>query len=229
MKTNPILELAIVFAPIPLMSVVVAFFEEGSLIGGSLDALAIVLCMILATVMLRRDGGGWASMGLGRPKSWLLTIAFAFAVLVAAIVINIVVQIAMTIVLPAVEEPDHSRFDVLRDNLPMLLAGLVSVWVTAAFGEEMLVRGFMMNRLARLFGSTTGAWIAALLLSSVVFGLMHIYQGTMGVVATGVAGLLFGTAYLLTGRNLWVTILAHGVIDTLGFVMFYLGMVNTGE
>ena len=106
----------------------------------------------------------------------------------------------------------------------------VTLWIfagfTVAFGEEMLVRGFMMNRLAQLFGSTRAAWATALVISAVIFGLMHVYQGTMGVLLTGAVGLVFGAAYLIVRRNLWVTIIAHGVIDTLAFVAFYFGMVK---
>ena len=35
------------------------------------------------------------------------------------------------------------------------------------------------------------------------------------MIDSGVAGLVFG-AYLLSGRNLWAAILAHGLVDTAG-------------
>jgi membrane protease YdiL (CAAX protease family) len=38
-----------------------------------------------------------------------------------------------------------------------------------------------------------------------------------------VAGLILGTAYMLSGRNLWAPILAHGLIDTVGVVMLFFG------
>ena len=122
-------------------------------------------------------------MGMNRPRSWWTTFLLALAVIVASIGITIVVQAVILMLSPDMPPADQSRFDVLRGNLPLLIAGLVSVWVTAAFGEEMLVRGFMMNRFANLFGSTRGTWIVTLIVSSVVFGLMHVYQGPMGVIA----------------------------------------------
>jgi hypothetical protein len=42
------------------------------------------------------------------------------------------------------------------------------------------------------------------------------------------AGFVFGAAYLLVRRNLWVTFLAHGFLDRLAFLAIYIGMVNTG-
>ena len=63
-----------------------------------------------------------------------------------------------------------------------------------------------------------------MLVTAVLFGYGHYYKGPAGVVDSGVAGLVLGAAYLLAGRNLWVTILAHGFIDTFGLGMAYLGL-----
>jgi membrane protease YdiL (CAAX protease family) len=35
---------------------------------------------------------------------------------------------------------------------------------------------------------------------------------------------VLGAAYMLSGRNLWTTILAHGFIDTFGVIMVFLGL-----
>jgi len=57
-----------------------------------------------------------------------------------------------------------------------------------------------------------------MLLVSILFGYGHYYKGPSGIVDSGVAGLILGSAYLLSGRNLWVPILAHGFIDTFGVI-----------
>ena len=41
---------------------------------------------------------------------------------------------------------------------------------------------------------------------------------------TTVIGFVLGSAYLLSGRNLWVTIIAHGLANTLAFVLIFSGM-----
>ena len=40
------------------------------------------------------------------------------------------------------------------------------------------------------------------------------------------SGLVLGTAYLLTGRNLWAPILAHGIKDTVAVIFFAMGWAN---
>jgi len=63
----------------------------------------------------------------------------------------------------------------------------------------------------------------AMLPVSILFGYGHYYKGPSGIVDSGVAGLILGNAYLLSGRNLWVPILAHGFIDTFGVIAALFG------
>ncbi|RLE01995.1 MAG: CPBP family intramembrane metalloprotease, partial [Candidatus Aminicenantes bacterium] len=104
------------------------------------------------------------------------------------------------------------------------LFALAVVWTTAAFGEEMIFRGFFLNRLARLGRRRPFSWMIALLFSSVFFGLGHAYQGVAGVVLTALAGLFFGLIYLACRQNLWVPILVHGLYDTTAFLILFLNL-----
>jgi ankyrin repeat protein len=55
------------------------------------------------------------------------------------------------------------------------------------------------------------------------FGLAHAYQGVTGIIDEGLSGLLLGVIYLRTGRNLSVPIIAHGIGDSIDFVLIFLG------
>lgn len=72
-------------------------------------------------------------------------------------------------------------------------------------------------------GKSKTAYWAGLLCVSVLFGYGHYYKGPSGIVDSGMAGLILGAAYLLSGRNLWVAILAHGFIDTFAVVVVFFG------
>ena len=68
------------------------------------------------------------------------------------------------------------------------------------------------------------AWRARrALLGGIALGLMHANQGICGIVLTGIVGSLLGYAYLRAGRHLAAMLLAHGLIDSLGVTIFYLG------
>jgi membrane protease YdiL (CAAX protease family) len=95
------------------------------------------------------------------------------------------------------------------------------VWTLAAFGEEMIFRGYFMNRIADLLGNGRTGWISALLLSSLLFGVGHGYQGLAGAIGTTEIGLLLGALYLVNRRNLWMNIVCHGFIDSISLISLY--------
>jgi len=78
-------------------------------------------------------------------------------------------------------------------------------------------------RVADIMDRTGWAWIVSLFAVHVGFGLAHSYQGITGIIDEGLAGFLFGVVYLRNGRNLSVPIVAHGVGDTIDFLLIFLG------
>jgi hypothetical protein len=103
------------------------------------------------------------------------------------------------------------------------LVALALTWTLAAFGEELAWRGYLMNRVAGLLNGAKGAWIISLIGVNIVFGIAHSNQGMTGIIEESVAGLMLGILYLVTGRNLAVPIVAHGVQDTIDFVLIFFG------
>lgn len=118
---------------------------------------------------------------------------------------------------------DLSMFEGLRDNTTNYLVMLVVMWVFAAFGEELLYRGYLMKRLANLLGNKNNSWIIATFLSAIVFGVVHSYQGTSGMLTTGMVGLILGFAFYHNRNNLLIGMLVHGIYDTYGLTLIYLG------
>jgi membrane protease YdiL (CAAX protease family) len=121
--------------------------------------------------------------------------------------------------------PDISRFDRVRGNPGVLVVTLLSVWFNSAFGEELIWRGFLLTRLTHVLGGSRGALWGSVAISSVLFGLVHVYQGLAGVVTTGVIGLVFCVFFVLVKRNLWVLIIAHGLMHLMSFTAMYFGQV----
>ncbi len=192
-------------------------------LAGYIPYSATPYLLAVAAFFLWWRGPGWRAIGLRRPADLRRTL------LVAAILA--LYQFPGTyLVEPLIARlttgalPDVSVFRSLVGNEQALLFWLVISWTMAAFMEEMVYRGWLTARIAELWRYSRPGWIIALIGSSALFGLAHLYQGLSGVVASGVTGFLLGTAYLSSGRNLWCAILAHGLLDTLGFVMIYLGV-----
>ena len=100
----------------------------------------------------------------------------------------------------------------LTRGLP--LAAVAAIMLFVGLYEEMLARGFLLSRCRVLLG---GVW-GPVLLSSLLFGLGHMYQGWLGVVQTALIGVVFAHLVLRWG-SLWPVILAHGALNTISVAL----------
>jgi len=166
----------------------------------------LVLLMYVRTVERRP----LTSIGLMRPN------ARAFALGAAAgVVVTIVMGVLYLVVLPAL----HLADQVANTTNAHLLAMTPLWWrllscVRAAVSEEVMFRGYAMERLQELTGSRS----VALWVSCAAFTLAHV--GTWGwshVIVVAVGGLAFSLLYQWK-RNLWINITAHLVVDVVSML-----------
>ena len=94
----------------------------------------------------------------------------------------------------------------------LLLVAFANGWA-----EEVIVVGFLFTRLRQLKMSP----LAAVILTNVLRGLYHLYQGFGAGLGNLGMGLVFGYVYVRTGR-LWPLIVAHALIDAVAFVGYAL-------
>ena len=178
--------------------------------------------LVLAWISLRLRGLRWKSVGWGIYRTWAQTLIFGIALGLGMELVELfVTQPLLVRVLH--KWPDLSAFRPLIGNGKLFVVSMLFAWVFAALGEELVYRGYLMNRIADLLGGTPGSWRVSLVVVSVVFGVAHFGQGWTGEIENVVDGLLLGGAYLLCGRKLAVPILAHGVQDTIDFLLVFLG------
>jgi CAAX protease family protein len=179
--------------------------------------------LLIAWASLRLRGLSWRDVGLRIPANWPRLLAIGVAWGVGMWLLEFYVT------MPALDRllgygPDLSTFDEVAGNAKVLAIVLAANWILAAFGEEMVWRGYALPRIAEFCGSGMPAWVLALVLVNVAFGLAHLYQGWNGVIEAIVGGVLLGVLYLVTGRNLIAPIVAHGLGNSLDFVLMYLGL-----
>ena len=104
---------------------------------------------------------------------------------------------------------------------------IVITALAAGFCEELLFRGFLQGWLA---GISTP--LVAVLVTSVVFGLLHFASFTYSVIATGI-GLSLGLVYWLS-ESLLLVITWHGVYDLIAIAVLakyprWFGLLLTEE
>lgn len=175
-----------------------------------LGYLVIAIPLTLVFVLMRRRGRHWRDYGMNARLTWWKVLGLAVLGFIAIVA---VMQFALIPVIYRLDTtpPNVSHLLAVRGNTAGYITVLVGVWLTAAFGEEMLFRGFIMNEMTGAFGGTCGAWWVSAAMIAVFFGLGHAYQRLSGILITGSIGLMLNVLYLLVRRNLWVLILGARV------------------
>lgn len=178
-----------------------------------ISALSIVM-FLLAFVMVRLEGRNFSDVGLGRPKSIVQSVGIGAA---TAALFFLAVEGLYKV---GVMHRDLSEVASVKNNLPVLFAWIAMVILVSGFVEEFVYRGFIMDRIAKIFGASRGAWAIAFLGQAVIFGLAHAYGDLQLEVFAGCIALLYAGLYLWQG-NLWAPIAAHGLYDASRVVFAY--------
>ena len=183
-----------------------------AVLGGALAAVGIVLAR----------GGTLADLGFRRPERWAKVPFQVTGILVVFIAGQRLVPLLVSSFL-YVPEPDLSRYDSISGNLCVAITMAMVLPLTASIPEEVIYRGFLIGRLSDIFGRDTGGTSMTVLVQALAFGAVHFMWGIGGMIVTVIMGIVWGTAYLLCGRNLWIVILAHSAGHILFVVQLYLG------
>jgi len=190
------LEAVLVFV-VPLLFAI-PFYVLGFLaeVSGNYIIYSIyIACSILLTKYNRRS---LAEIGLTH-RGLLFSFGYS-GILVAAAFLGSLISAELKI------SPDaNSWVNIAYGMFYMVFGGL---------GQEILFRGLILFSLQRWKG-----WKIALVVSSVLFGLMHVRQGIIGVMGTFLVGGYWGWVALKT-RNIIGTTIAHGFYNFIFSFLF---------
>ena len=182
----------------------------------------VIVLFVLGLISIRLRDGRWFAIGFKRPESWRRILLIALAAAAFRILLGqFVIEPLTAFYWPKPTAPAFATE--ITGNAKIALLALVVVWTFAAFGEEIAYRGYLLTRAADIGRRSRAAYWIGIVLVSILFGYGHYYKGPAGIVDSGIAGLILGTAYMLAGRNLWACILAHGFIDTFGVIDAFFG------
>ncbi|MDH3649739.1 MAG: CPBP family intramembrane metalloprotease [Saprospiraceae bacterium] len=154
-----------------------------------------------------------ASMGF-RVFEWSLWIAFVSGSLIVLYLVDVLIEMRI----PKRRILTEQRW---RERTPFMPA----IWSefrhylflagAAAVAEEVIFRGYFITYLVEILGDSLASSGLAIAIPAVVFGLLHIYQGTKALVKIMVLALPLGLLFLLSQSLILVTII-HFVIDVTG-------------
>jgi len=196
--------------------------------------LSLLAAIAVATWRLRKRQESWAGLGLRRPRSIRWTALWTVVALVITMGVGILADsVASSLIAPAsasqlaLDAQYQGRFDAVPGNLSAYLFWLAIAWIIGGFVEELLFRGALLNRIEAVFKGMPFAAVIAVMGQAVLFGQQHLYyQGISGWIATGVIAFVSGLLYLAFNRNLWPLILSHGISNTIGITLLYMGLAG---
>lgn len=166
-----------------------------------------LVVVVLVWYLLRRSGEGLSTLGVdatqpGRDlRRGALLAALVGGTGIAWYLAAHALGINLTVAAQGL--PDHWW------RTPVLVLGALENAVV----EEIVVLGFVLHRLRQL----DWAWPGAIVVSALIRGSYHLYQGLGGFVGNVVMGLLFGWLFKRWGRVMPM-IVAHALIDTVAFI-----------
>ena len=186
--------------------------------------------VLAAWLVLRKQGLFREALGLLPVSNWRETLGWA--ALSTGAIIAIFIGGGALLKAIGIAPPAVSGVMGFASQSPQLFAlWIVAVaWAGAGFGEEVLWRGFLMDRLSRLpvIGSSTALVV---IIQAVIFSLPHLYQGLGGMLITGAVGLLLGWLRLRSGGVIWACVIAHASVDTIMLSLGYaeaMGVIGGG-
>jgi hypothetical protein len=189
--------------------------------------VANVAMLIIVWLGLKLRGETWKDFGLTfnsvTLKEGFKVFLWSLLVFLLAIIGFIIGSIIMANITGIPEgSADMSGYAYLKDNLGMLILSLVGVYIVSSFGEEVIYRGFLINRISQMGLDTKKMQWLAVIISSLIFGFVHYEWGAMGIAQTTLMGLALAICYIKLKKRLWILILAHAYMDTILMIQMYL-------
>jgi len=199
------------FGPLGIIAILLILFTGNIVLGPIVVPAGAVL--VLGWVLLSHTP--WHEIGYVRPHNWLATVALGMA---CGIALKFLMK---SIVMPLLgADPINWAYHSWAGNRALLPA---AIWacLAAGWGEETVFRGYMFERLGKLFPPGLAAKIVIILITSVWFGLGHYFnQGLAGAEQATITGLVFGSLFAFSGR-LFMLMCAHAAYDLTSLAMIY--------
>lgn len=175
-----------------------------------------IVFIIVIIILLKLEGDSFSDIGFRKHKlliQFIFGLSFGF---VTWILVNIVFNPLITALNPHEVKLPNDILNYMKDANSLYL--WIPVVTLAAFSEE-LQRIFVLTRFEKWFGKY-GLYIAVLI-TSVIFGIGHLYQGMNSAIGTGIGGLLNSLVYLRK-RSAIEVIICHAVFNILSVLGGYL-------
>ena len=184
---------------------------------------AIIWRVLVASVLVfwltRRRGLRLPSAGLSTRRLWL-NVLLGFVSFVIIMIGVVVCSVLITVFFPKLNEEFQKNAEMILEAVPKATPlGFVAISTAIGFYEELIFRGFLMPRLRR----ATGSWLLAILLTTVIFVLLHLQDQAPAALLAITALSLFFSVVTIWRHSIIPAVIAHALFDLYMFLALYYG------
>jgi membrane protease YdiL (CAAX protease family) len=211
------------FAGILVASIIVAFIIVGFGLEiqnlsfpSSLLSIPTTEIIILGITLFfaKRKGANLKQLGLKKPKLNVVIIVTIGAILL------IMLAVTISIIEEIIVGPDPAAQELLaallpKNSLQLILLLSFSILLVGP-AEEIAFRGFIQRGLQNSFGK-----IAGLLITSVMFGLLHGLNSLRAIIPVTIISIFLGYVWQKTDGNTIATAWMHGLYDAITITLAY--------
>jgi len=185
----------------------------------AVEYLSVVAILPPLTWMVARHGESWRGLGLSSPLEGPVAFFTQVGTLLAA---SLLLNLAWRRLFAWVTGREaRSPYEAIYGRWRPWAVMVAYALLFAGLVEELAFRGFLLSRLAILFGGTPEAAVVAVIVVAALFGVMHVQAGASSAVNAAALGGLFGAAYVVTG-NLTLVVVVHSLYDAVKVTGYFL-------
>ena len=118
------------------------------------------------------------------------------------------------------EYNDQGLNDTIRENKWQYLLLVLLGWLIGGFYEEIVFHGFIFTRLEKMIQVRYATFIS-FAITAILFGVYHFQLGALGLINALLVGSVYLALFLYFKRNLWYSIICHGIYNTIVMTLIY--------
>ena len=179
--------------------------------------ITAILVIVCVTFLLRLSKEKYTDIGFWKDKlSKQIGFGILFGILIF-IIDTFIISIILNSFLPETSAKGIDMAKLFSNSGYVFIFLFIGIF-KGGFSEE-LWRIFVLTRFERLFGKP--GLIIALILSSVIFGIGHLYQGLSGLISISIIGLMYALVYLRK-RSALEAVFAHATENIVSIILGYI-------
>lgn len=185
-----------------------------------LFSYALIIVLVVWRV-LKNQGESFQDLGFSfknfpKQSLWIGTLAAVLILSFMQLVFFPILEKFVTF-----DEVDVGLYSFIRENIVQYLFIVVMGWVVGGVYEEIVFHGFIFTRLEKMLASRHATKIS-FVLAVLIFGAYHYQLGMAGMINATIVGIVYLGLYVYFKRNLWYSIICHGVYNSIVMTLIYM-------